>query len=851
MAADDGRAHGRRHAGALAGLFFASGFAALVYQVLWVRELGLLFGSTAQAAALAIAIFFAGLALGGWFWGRRAPHLSRPLAGFGLLEVGVAVTALGHFLLLDAYATAYPLLASTLGALPGADPIAKALVATVVLLPPATLMGGTFPLIAEHAVTAKERLGAGGSRLYALNTAGSAAGALAAGFLLPPLFGFVGAYLAAVILDATVGLGALLLARREPARHTLTGRGSAGSPAPASPPPQGERGAAGRFVWVVAIASGFALLGVEVVWTRLFAQVLQNSAYTYALVLAAFLLALALGSAVASALARRPRLDPDRVLSVLLGISALVLAASPLLIHRLTDGLSYLGGSRDWAGYVLEVGAVAGLVIVAPGLLLGAVLPYLLRALEADPRAPGELVGRLIAANTVGGIAGALTAGFVLLPTLGAWRSLLVLAAVYPALLALQARSAPEPLRTAGALTGVLAAAALVFSQPQLDSVRLNPDRGEVLVEMREGVEAHVAVVGIDEDRLIRVNNFYTLGSSRALEGERNQTVVPMLLHPDPQSVFYLGVGTGITAGAALAFPVERLVACELLADVIAVAERHFTPWTEGLFTDERVELHAEDGRTCLQRSDERYDLIIADLFTPWKAGTGNLYTREHYATARERLEPGGMYVQWMPLYQVSEAELGIVGATMDEVFEQVTVWRGDLYPERSIVALVGHTDLTPLDPAVPVARGRLLADDPRLDDAGYEALALRFYVGNLTASGLATHWPVNTDSRPHVEYLAPRTHRQVRAGTASFLVGAEREAYYAALRAAAPPAEDPYLAALNQRQLRFVAEGAARSAALAEGRAPDGEAARPGGHAREVSPSRRLYASPYRRLSP
>jgi spermidine synthase len=170
-------------------------------------------------------------------------------------------------------------------------------------------------------------------------------------------------------------------------------------------------------------------------------------------------------------------------------------------------------------------------------------------------------------------------------------------------------------------------------------------------------------------------------------------------------------------------------------------------------------------------------------------------------------LQEGGTYAQWMPLYQVSERELSIVARTMDEVFERVTVWRGDLFSERSIVALVGHTDDAPLDPQVFVDRGRDLVGD-ELSDAALQAIGLRMYVGNVSASGVFDDAPINTDDHPYVEYEAPRTHREVRGGDATFLTGAAREALYDRLMDALPPEDDPYLRSLDDDQRGHVHAG-------------------------------------------
>jgi spermidine synthase len=803
----------RGHFASFLVLFFISGFAALVYQVLWVRELGLLFGSTAQAAALAIAIFFAGIALGGWFWGRQAARVRSSLLWFGILEVGVAITALGHFVLVDAYHAIYPSIYAAAGHHPTLDTLSKSAIAATILLPPAFLMGGTLPLMGQHLISRRGGLSTTGTILYAVNTAGSATGALAAAFVLPVLLGFRDSYLLAIALDAFVGISAILLAFRflQSGGERIT-VSRMERPAPVEAPSTAHcEGFSRPVIWTVAFASGFATLGVEVLWTRLFSQVLQNSAYTYALVLTAFLVALAIGALVANLLARIRGVAPEIVLLALLGASGIAVAASPWIFTDATDGLRYVGSDLGWHAYLGAVASVAVVAILIPGIVFGAVLPYLLRVAEGAKAAPGQVLGSLVAANTAGAILGSLAAGFVMLPVLGAWRSLLVLAAVYPLLAAfvlLQSVSMPR-LAFAGAGAGI----ALIIAglgTAGLDTMRLGT--GERLIELRQGSHANVAVVGRGDDRLIRVNNYYTLGGSRGWNSERNQAAIPLMLHPGAHSVFFLGMGTGITSGASLSFPVERVVVCELLPEVVDLAERHFRPWTNGLFEDPRVEIHAEDGRNCLRRSSERFDLIISDLFTPWKAGTGNLYTREHFETARKRLNSGGMFVQWIPLYQVSEREFGIIARTMGEAFEQVTLWRGDLFSNRSIVALVGHTDDAPLNPSVIGANARALGKQVGVADGIAESVALRLYAGNARESGLFDGYAVNTDDNALIEYLAPRTHRDVRVGKANFLVGYAREDLYTSLLAAIDPAVDPYLAHLTAEQRGYVIAGWHRS---------------------------------------
>lgn len=466
-------------------LFFISGFAALVYQVLWARQLGLLFGNTAQAAAMAIAVFFAGIALGGWFWGRLAPRFTNSLKAFGWVEIGVAVTALGHFILIDLYYAVYPALYQWVGHSPVLDTFIKVLLTATVLLPPAFLMGGTLPLMGQYTVRDPERLGRTGSLLYAVNTAGAACGALLAGFYLPIVLGFTYSYLLAISLDTAVGLAALWLATLSPAvrAEDKTAAAKAGGETRAI---RFER-LPGRVLWTIAFASGFIALAVEVLWTRLFAQVLQNSVYTYALVLVVFLAALSLGGALANVLCRLRR-PPVSILINLLIAAGISVAVSLWLFHYTSGGLDYIGSEYGWNRYVIAVATAAVVVMLLPAAVLGAVLPYLLRVIQDHGYAPGTAIGRLIAVNTTGAILGALAAGFGLLPMLGAGRALLILGAAYlllASVLLLLHRSRTIKMRLATALPSLLVAVALASYVPGfMAGIWLDTAEGERLISI-------------------------------------------------------------------------------------------------------------------------------------------------------------------------------------------------------------------------------------------------------------------------------------------------------------------------------------------------------------------------------
>lgn len=814
-------------------LVFASGLTALVYEVLWLKELALLLGSTSRSAAITLVAFFLGLALGNHVFGRRAGTSVRPLRVYAALEVGVALAALAYFALFDVWVAAYAQLFQTLRAWPGGLLALKVLLAMALVLPAAFLMGGTLPVVCEHLArrSGRAEIGRTGSLVYSVNTFGGAIGAFLAGFWLPPLLGYDASYLTAVAVNLAVAAVAFALGgdasdatTSAPERATAENAAAAGRAAKRAA--RGSQAAASTalpaavFLALVA-ASGFAALGLEVLWTRMFAQVLHNSVYSFAAILVTFLATLGAGASLARLLMARSR-DRIAVLGWLLVATGIAIAATPFVFWLATNGLRYVAAKEGWLAYVGTVFGLAALVIGVPGILLGSVFPFLL-GLAANEGGVGRSIGRLAAINTLGAIAGSLAAGFLLLEWLGLWGSIRTLALVYPiAALALVARSfAAAPIargatsrKTLGIAALVTLAALVTFFDParlpRLPDLQ-NPKHPLTIHRIWEGSDGTVAVVSVDGHLRTIVDNYYSLGSSDDKQYEETQADLPLLLHPKPRSVFFLGLGTGITAGAALRHPVERVVAAELSSEVVEASREYFGAHTNGLFEDPRAEVVVDDGRQYLLATDERFDVIVGDLFIPWQSGAGNLYSEEHFRAVRDRLAKGGLFAQWLPLYQLSKDEFLTIAKTMLDVFPQVTLWRGDFLAERPIVALVGQNDATPLDADALVENYRRLRGSPSISRESVMALMGMFYAANPGAvREVFDGYEANTDDHPVIEYGSPITHREQRAGRAGWLVGSELTDWYADLNARSPLAEDPYLARLAPREVGFVEAGLA-----------------------------------------
>lgn len=779
-------------------LFFLSGAAGLVFEVLWLKELGILFGNTAHAAATTLAVFFLGLAVGAYIWGTRAPQVRDPLRAYALLEAGVGASALLYFGLLRTYRSIYVPLLSLVGDGP-LLPVAKLLLAAGVLFLPALLMGGTFPMLAEALVRRPDRLGQTGSFLYAVNTTGAAVGVFLAGFYLPRMVGFNASYSIAIAAVAIAALGAFGISLLRPPVSSVPSSGSWRSPLQLQALPSGTS----LEPWLIAgiaFFSGFATLGMEVLWTRLLAQVLNNSVYAFAAILTTFLAALGLGSLGAHLLARTA-LSPPRVLSGLCVLAGLaIVIAAPVFVH-LTDGLAYLAGGPKWSGYVRAVFTAAAILMLIPAVVMGSVLPYLFRVIQGAGFSPGEALGRLAAANSAGAIAGSLATGFVLLDVLGIWGSMYLMAGVYFAL------AATAWLRRPGAgLVLVIALLPLgLIASRALPVVRLGP--GERLLQVWQGSSGTVTVIEAGDNLILRLNNHYTLGDTRSIDVERMQAHLPLLLHPQPDSVFFLGVGTGISVGSALDHPVRAVAAAELVPDVLTAARAYFAPFTNGVFQDPRVDLRADDGRSYLAGTRNRFDVIIGDLFTPWHAGTGSLYTLEHFRTVRSRLRPGGIFAQWLPLYQLTPTEFFIIARTLTEVFPEVTLWRGDFSPSGPIVALVARAEAAPIAAEVLERNVQLLTSALPRVRASADHMAGLFYAGNMSVlKDRLSAYPPNTDDRPVIEFLAPLREQNASA----LFTGSRLDQFYAELLTLMPPERDPFLSALPPEELEYVWAGLA-----------------------------------------
>jgi spermidine synthase len=818
----------------MAGL---SGFACLIYQILWMRQAGLLFGSTSQATALTLAVFFGGLSTGGWYWGKRCGRSPSPLRTCGWLELGIA--AAGSVILIAPLVVprVYPMLYQENGS--GLALTAFKVSATLLMVFPASfLMGGTLPMLGQAAVRNRDSFGAITARMYAVNTLGAACGAFATAFVLIWL---VGIRLTCATAMAASIAAALLAFRLSKKPGFLTEPADPSEADEVKDPPRGKKARRAKAVTaeepvipraliaVLAFVSGFNLLALEVVWTRMLAQVHENSVYSFATVLIVVLVCLSLGAWLASRLARGGMPAPQ-VLLWLFALGGAALAMTPLISTGLTEGMKMLETDHSFASYALRLFGT-GFATIGPACLpLGAVFPFLMKSEEGFITHAGKSIGTLSAINTIGAILGSLAAGFLLLDWLGVWHSVQWIAAIYLIAGMFLPAAGSRGSQAARIAAGIMLVLVFTALNPSRLAEPTGTDATGRVVEKWEGSDGTVTVVEEPGQGLsIKINSNYSLGSTQAYSPQIFQARIPLLAWPATDSVFFLGMGTGITAGEALNRTdfkqVRKVVACELSPNVVAASKKYFTGRTDGvdltngLYQDPRAEVLVADGRNHLMADRETYAMINADLFLPYRRGTGNLYSREHFQTVRERLKPGGVFVQWLPLYQISAREFGIIARTMLSAFPQVSLWRGNFQPGAEIAALVGHADLSPLPASTLDAESekRLAVEGATYLDMQDLMLPVNeqtiplFYGGNLTrAADLFEDYPLNTDDRPVIEFGTPRSLHQPRGADRPQFLESRFADLVDQLQTRTPPDEDPLLSLRSPASRKLPLAGSA-----------------------------------------
>ncbi|HAH05976.1 MAG TPA: hypothetical protein DCM05_05500 [Elusimicrobia bacterium] len=756
--------------------FFLSGFAALLYEVLWVRLLALYFGSTTLAASAVLAAYMAGLALGSLLGGRAADRLGARalLLAFAGLELGTGVLGLLTRPLI-------PLLGGALlsmglleapASIQGAAYFSASL---LLLLLPTTLMGATLPVLTRWAgLSRKEGFDKPFSLLYGLNTLGAVLGAASAGFFLIAVLGPLGTLGLAAALNAAAALLAWQAGRSL----------KDGPPLPAADPSPPR-----ALIWRPAapiFLSGAAAMVCEVAWTRAFAQVLGSSTFAFTVMLATVLAGLALGGLLFHAF--RPRLRPGLLgLGLLLALTGLLIRLEVPLFNFLPYAMARLYPflSQGWlhaqaAGFLL-----CASIMILPALLMGASLPWALAAAEPEERRIGSAAGTCYSLNTAGAILGSALGGLVLIPWLGAERALGAAAWLYLAgaglAFLLSSRTAPLRALCAASAAALMAEAALVCPawEPRavssgaylygkaFEGVRSYRDflrrvRNDALIFYRDGPIAAVAVLeGHTGERFLRINGKTDASLGRDLATQLLTGYLPLLMHPgSPSRGLVIGLGSGASAAAMTSAAGMAAVDVIEIEPAVTQAAAFFEKANLGVLRDPRVRVVHADARQFLAAPGPLYDAIGSEPSNPWVAGVAGLYTQEAFLAARARLAEDGVFCQWLHSYRMGLADFKMILKTFCSVFPHAMLfsnggndffllgsrrpWSPDL---AKVAAFYKDNGLFRRD--LPGARAAF--------EKPYGLLASTFRLTDAELRLFSEGAQLNTDDRPRLEFSAPR----------------------------------------------------------------------------------------------
>lgn len=689
---------------ALATLVFCSGCCALIYQIGWLRELRLVFGASTYASSAVLAIFMGGLGLGSAVLGRRADRHPQPLRLYAWLELGVAAGAL---LSPPLFALVRKIYIATGGASTLGQPLALAVrlaLSCLVLGVPTFLMGGTLPAVVREAAQARDARRRTVALLYGVNTLGAVCGVAAATFFLLEHLGTRLTVLSGAALNVAVALAAFALADRATAgeeaseRLLPTGDDHEDQPTGVALP--------SALIAAAAALTGFCFFLMEIVWYRMLSPLLGGTTYTFGLILATALAGIGLGGFLSFLLGRRLR-PTAGLFAATCGLEALGLA----LAFGLGDRIAVLAiavrpEDGTLAGLTSGWALVTAIVVLPPALVAGFQFPLLISLLGRGSRGLGEHTGAVYAWNTGGSILGALVGGFGLLPLLGApacWRlTVLLLAATCAAAMAVSLTRgdrrvvlATPAVAALGSLVLIAApgpsavwrhtpigAGGVTLADTSRNGIRnwINETRFGIIWD-RDGLESSVAIRRVDG--LAFVVNGKIDGNARIDAGTQVMgPLVGAILHPGPKKAMVIGLGTGSSAGwLAAVDTVERVDVAELEPAVLEVARR-CAPVNRDVLGNPKVRVIAGDGRELLMTTKERYDLIFSEPSNPYRAGIAGLYTLEFYRALAGRLEPGGIFAQWVQGYSVDPVTVRRIAATLAAVFGNVETWQtlpGDL----------------------------------------------------------------------------------------------------------------------------------------------------------------------------
>jgi spermidine synthase len=775
--------------------FFCSGLSGLIYQIVWVRVFGNLFGNTIHSASVVVAVFMLGLGVGSWVvgtWSDRWYAATQPkslVRTYGYFELliglmGVSISLLlPHLGVVSALVSSYSQDATGWYVLSTMSYLARVGIAFVLLVPITLLMGGTLTLLVRHLVRHDPQSDNWKiAVLYGVNTAGAAVGCVLTDFALVPFVGLRNTQIVAALLNVAVGLGALLVARAEaPVRAMKVRQAGLERSAVANPLSSSYSSAEVTLTGVALAVIGFAAMGMEIVWFRHLTILLGGFRAVFSLLLAVILIGIGAGSLLSAFIERRTARPGQWLMAAQGAFVAITLAGLATVdvggIDRAMNMVPPLVGASGVPDQASQSGFERILVelwfnarpmvleVAVPALLMGFSFPLANAIVQRAERFVGRRAGVLYLTNTLGAVAGSLAAGFVLLPFVGIQGSATLLAitavlGVVPLHLATRTSSPTPRFALGGSLLlggGAVVLWLLLPAGTIIARALPSPTPRERLVSLREGLTEVISVTEVPGTGRTLITNGHPMSSTRRLSQRYMRALahIPLLSMTSPETVLVIGFGVGNTTHAATLHPsVRRVEVADLSRDILGYAG-HFSDANRHVLGDKRVAVYINDGRHHLHMQPlASYDLITLEPPPIGYAGVAALYSREFYELARTRLKPKGYLSQWLPAYQVpTTTALAMIRAFLD-VFPQAVLISG----AESDLLLIGANDsaieIDPVRVAAALSGApEVEADLQRLDLGTVREIVGTFVGSSRTLSEATRDTAAVTDDRPVQEY--------------------------------------------------------------------------------------------------
>jgi len=684
-------------------LFFFSGMTALVLEVVWMRQLTLIFGSTLYAISTILAVFMAGLALGSFIFGRVVDRSNNPLRLYSFLEGGIGIYVLLTPFIFAAVSSIQIFFAQNFFVDFTGLSVIRLVLSFLALIIPTTLMGGTLPVLSKLFVQSKDSIGKKVGLLYAINTFGGVVGTILVGYVLLSLVGVLGTLYVASITSVIISIIAFLLSVKATQNKDISKIASLKSTFKIDP-----------LIFAVLIAfglSGFAALSLEVLWSRVLVMILGSSIYSFTIILATFLFGIALGSLVMSKLIDRIKNPVSLFVSIELAIGVSIIFMTLLFSYlpifflktfSFTEGVFL---SMQVAQFIL-----VALVMIIPTILMGMAFPLVARICTGELKKVGSFIGNVYFVNTLGSMFGPVIAGFVFIPFFGLQTSIFIVASVYIAI-ALYFLILHIHIYKYFKISVVLLAVIVVtgsFFMPVWDKNILNTGVyryanfyieqdlnldafGHEIIYYNEGLSSTVAIEkSKDNDLFLTIDGKGDAGTGNDMDTELILGHLPMLLHSDPKDVLVIGLGSGITLGAIEQHDELESVDLVEIEPAVVEAASYFKDFNNNALRDSRVNVVQADGRNFVLTTKKKYDVISAEPSNPWITGNSNLFTKEQFQLYKKRLKKGGIMFQWAHVYALRPEDVKTIVATFQEVFPHTVVWQN--FSGRDIF-LIGSDD--------------------------------------------------------------------------------------------------------------------------------------------------------------